>query len=149
VVLSICKSLSRVNKRLGGPLEEIIGGRCQYYRRLLEFTLVLETGAMVLRRSLKCPCCGRDLEFRNLNFSEAFACPHCQRELKVSRVYSTFFGLLGLAASYAILYEIGLRDLSLLAGGFVGWFPVIFIELRTLNRLFPPELIPVDESIVQ
>jgi uncharacterized paraquat-inducible protein A len=104
---------------------------------------------MILRRPLKCPCCGLHLQTKNLNYSQPFLCPHCQRELKVSRTYSTFFGLLGLAISYVIMFKIGLRDFSLLAAGFVGWFPVLFIELRTLFRLFPPEPVPVDERLIR
>jgi hypothetical protein len=67
----------------------------------------------------------------------------------VSRAYSTFSGLLGLAVSYAILYEIGLRDFILLAGGFVAWFPILAVESLTLLHLFPPEPIPVDESLIR
>lgn len=104
---------------------------------------------MILGRLPKCPCCGVDLKIKNINFAEPFVCPHCQGELKVSRAYATFFGLLGLAISYLIVFEFGLRDFSLLAGGFVGWFPVIFIELRTLFRLFPPEPVSVNEKLIQ
>ena len=104
---------------------------------------------MILRRPLKCPCCGLDLQTKNLNYARPFPCPHCQRELKVSRVYSTFFGLLGLALSYMILFKIGLRDFSLLAGGIVGWIPVLSIQSLTLLRLFPPEPIPVDERLIR
>ena len=104
---------------------------------------------MILRRPLKCPSCGVGLQFKDLNLARPFLCPHCKKELKVSRAYSTFSGLLGLAVSYAILYKIGLRDLSLLAGGVVGWLPILSIESLTLLRLFPPDPIPVDESIIQ
>ena len=67
----------------------------------------------------------------------------------MSRVYSTLFGLLGLALSFAISFEIGLRDLILLAAGFVGWFPAVCLVALVMNRLFPPRAIPVDESMLR
>jgi hypothetical protein len=89
------------------------------------------------------------LQSKDLKLSGIFVCPHCQRELKVSRFYSTFFGLLALALSYTILFEFGLRDFGLVAGGLVGWFPIAIVQSLTLIRLFPPEPIAVDENIVQ
>jgi hypothetical protein len=104
---------------------------------------------LILSQSPKCPCCGLDLKLKNIKFRETFACSHCKRELKISRFYNTFFGLLALALSYAILFEVGLRDFGLLVGGLVGWFPIGFIQAFMLLRLFPPTPIPVDESPIQ
>jgi hypothetical protein len=97
----------------------------------------------------KCPCCGRDLQLGDINLVRPFLCPHCQRELEVSRFYSTFFGLLSLALSFAISFGIGLRDIGLIAAGFVGWFPAVCIVAFIMNRLFPPKPVPVVESITR
>src|ERR1700756_1417113 len=103
---------------------------------------------MIFNRSLKCPCCGSDLQHKDLNFTKPFCCPHCKRELKVSRFYSTFFGLLAFAISFLIMSKIGLQDFSLLAASFIGWLPVASIESLMLQRLFPPKPIPVDDSLI-
>lgn len=104
---------------------------------------------MIFNRQQKCPCCGLDLQLRNLNLAHPFPCPHCHRELKVPRFYSTFLGLLSLVFSFLFWYDIGLRDLSLLAAGFVGWFPAVYVVALIMNRLFTPKSIPVDESIIR
>jgi len=66
----------------------------------------------------------------------------------VSRTYSTFFGLLSLGLSFGILFEIGLRDLTLVAGSLVGWVPVAGLVSVTIGRLFPPRPSPADERLV-
>jgi hypothetical protein len=84
-----------------------------------------------------------------LKHSRPFLCPHCQGELRISRVYTNFFGTLSLGLSFAIVYEIGLRGLSLLIGGLMAWLLVVSSVIPVLIRLFPPELIPSDEKLVR
>jgi hypothetical protein len=62
-------------------------------------------------------------------------------------MYPFFFGLLSLALSFGISSQIGVQGLGLLAVGFIGFFPSAAIVSITIGRLFPPELIPVDESL--
>jgi hypothetical protein len=79
----------------------------------------------------------------------SFFCPSCRKELRVPRIYPYFFSLLSLALSFGIFFEIGLKDIGLVVAGFVGWFPVAAVVAATLGRLFPPDPIPLDESLLQ
>jgi hypothetical protein len=104
---------------------------------------------MNFNRKPKCPCCGLNLQMKYLKHSRPVLCPHCQRDLRISRVYTNFFGSLSLGLSFAIVYEFGIRGLSLLIGGFLGWLLVASSVIPVLIRLFPPELVPLDEKLAR
>ena len=104
---------------------------------------------MIFNRKPRCPFCGLDLQMKHLKYSRTFLCPHCQGELRISGVYTNFFGTLSLGLSFAIVYEIGIRGLSLLIGGFLGWLLVASSVIPVLILLFPPELVPLDEKLAR
>jgi hypothetical protein len=44
------------------------------------------------------------------------------------------------------MFALRLRGLTLVIGGFVCWFPVMYVEALVLNPFFPPKPIAIDEG---
>ena len=84
---------------------------------------------------------------KDVNLTRSFACPYCQRDLRVPRIYSFLMGTLCWGLSLAISSRIGLRDLNLVVGSFVVFIPVAILLQATVGRILPPSPIPVDESL--
>ena len=93
--------------------------------------------AHLLRNNLggqsQCPQCNGKIPVSKSLFREGFRCPRCDVPLRVATVYSRVLVVLSAAASFIVLWELGLRDLRI----FLLCLPVGVLILTVLVRVAP------------
>ena len=91
-------------------------------------------------RKTVCPECSMRVRLEDVRFTDKFLCPHCRKEIMVSKRYSRAVLWLPWIPGLLIPYLIGVRGWSLLLWWIVCTIAISFVWKYAGKYLFPPKL---------
>jgi hypothetical protein len=78
----------------------------------------------MITRFNTCPSCGYHLAAREIKPLGTFGCPQCQRSLIIGQPYHSVLAVCALFIGATLFFELGLRELPLVALTLVSMFPI-------------------------
>src|SRR5215470_3374657 len=84
-----------------------------------------------------CPNCGSTLKYTQIRYNKSFNCAVCDQLLFVPRGHVQWLIWRALLASTVALFLYGLRGYALLLGAFLGWLPMLVLDMVLIRPLYP------------
>jgi hypothetical protein len=90
--------------------------------------------------AMRCPACGNDVPWVDVDVAVPFRCRTCHKRLRVPRAFAVANSCVSGFLAGVIAYRLGARSLALLGGTFLLYFPIMFLVIGFSRHACPPSL---------